>query len=372
MKIPAARSLALMIGAVAGFASPRGTAQELKSDEAVLFFPAMVWPSGGAWEIEMRAWVFEPERRRLARWLVVRALDLKLENLTPAERTIAEQRIQPFLVDNEGDRRLTVEVGQRRASLPASGPNGHATVRLEVADDELRAWRAAGVLSNQLLRVLVSGQQGTPRPAHVSLLLVPSEGVSVISDIDDTIKVSEVNDRPELLRNTFCRPMEAVTGMAPLYHRLAGKGAVFHYVSASPWQLYEPLAAFTASNGFPAGTFHLKPFRVKDGSFLALFTSPEEYKPPVIEELMARFPERRFILVGDSGERDPEIYGAVARKHPSQVALILIRIPPGMPHDPERWRQAFNHLPPDLWRVFTDPSAVSINGSGVFPTSPNP
>jgi len=184
--------------------------------------------------------------------------------------------------------------------------------------------------------------------------------------------VSEVGDRQELLRNTFCRPMRPVAGMATLYDRLKGQGAAFHYVSASPWQLYEPLSAFIASNGFPAGTFHLKQFRVKDGSFLGLFASPEPYKIAVIEELLARFPGRRFVLVGDSGERDPEIYGDLAGRHPSQVDQVLIRIPPGMPNDPERWRRAFGGLSPKLWQVFTDPSHVSLDAIGASQALPTP
>jgi phosphatidate phosphatase APP1 len=81
-------------------------------------------------------------------------------------------------------------------------------------------------------------------------------GIIVISDIDDTIKITQVHDRKATLRNTFLEPFRPVPGMADLYNSWAQKtGAQFCYVSASPWQLYSPLADFIRSNGFPAGVF---------------------------------------------------------------------------------------------------------------------
>ncbi|MEA1951128.1 MAG: phosphatase domain-containing protein [Planctomycetota bacterium] len=152
-----------------------------------------------------------------------------------------------------------------------------------------------------------------------------AEGISVISDIDDTIKHSRVTDRKALLANTFLRQFEPVPGMAELYRDWAQKGVVFHYVSGSPWQLYTPLAKFIRDEGFPAGSFALKNFRLKDPSSLGLLQSQESHKLVAIESIMKAFPRHRFILIGDSGEQDPEIYATVARKHPRQVAAICIR-----------------------------------------------
>lgn len=73
-------------------------------------------------------------------------------------------------------------------------------------------------------------------------------------------------------------------------------GAAFHSLSASLWQLYEPLAAFVRITGFPAGTFALKTFRWKDRSFFSLLANPEKYKAGVIEPLLTQCPERRFNL----------------------------------------------------------------------------
>lgn len=167
-----------------------------------------------------------------------------------------------------------------------------------------------------------------------------------------------MRNRHELIRNTFSRPFKPAPGMAALYASWAtNAGAQFHYVSAGPWQLYPPLSEFILSEGFPAGIFHMKYFRVKDETFWDLFKSPERYKPGVIEPMLKRFPERRFILVGDSGEKDPEIYGGIARRHKKQIAKICIR---DVTDDLEaRYLDAFEGLPRELWTIFKDPAELA-------------
>ena len=87
------------------------------------------------------------------------------------------------------------------------------------------------------LRYRADTSDGDERQLGGAVQLLPPRGVSVVSDVDDTIKISQVADHRELLNNTFLRPMEAVPGMPALYRRWAKDGAAFHYVTASPWQL---------------------------------------------------------------------------------------------------------------------------------------
>jgi phosphatidate phosphatase APP1 len=70
---------------------------------------------------------------------------------------------------------------------------------------------------------------------------------------------------------------------------------------------------------------------------------------------MKRFPSRRFILIGDSGERDPEIYAALARKFPRQVERLHIRGVTGQLADAPRYRKTFDALPAQSWTVFRHP-----------------
>ena len=67
---------------------------------------------------------------------------------------------------------------------------------------------------------------------------------------------------------------------------------------------------------------------------------------------MKAFPGRQFVLVGDSAERDPEIYGAAARLYPDRVAAIYIRQVGERSLDRPRAEQAFRGLSNELWTTF--------------------
>jgi phosphatidate phosphatase APP1 len=191
----------------------------------------------------------------------------------------------------------------------------------------------------------------------------------VISDIDDTIKITEVRNRHALLRNTFLREFTSVPRMAEFYQLIArSNDAQFHYVSASPWQLHVAIVEFLEIHNFPRGTFVMKEFRWKNRTFLSLFSDPEKYKPTVIEPLLKRFPKRHFILIGDSGERDPEIYAALARQYPEQIAAVYIRDVTGESATTARYTKAFRGLPNELWQVFSNPSELKP----FVDTSPTP
>ena len=329
----------------------------LKPDERVVFYPVPAWhdAAAGVWRVPVHALVFEPERRVLTTKLLRTALGLVAEPKDAAEKRFFEARAQLFLVDNERGRDVNVRVGERVFPIGKSPANGHARGEFQLTDAEVRSLAGADAKAISFRAIL---GEGDTREFRGTAQLLGETGLSVISDVDDTIKVTHVRDRHEVVRRTFYEPFQPVDGMAALFHDWAARGASFHYVSASPWQLYEPLAEFAATNGFPDGSWHLKQFRVKDGSFLALLDSPEKYKTAVIEPLLRQFPKRRFILVGDSGERDPEIYGALARKFPTQIQRVFIRDVTSEDANAARYEAAFKDVPAPKWRVFTKPEEI--------------
>ncbi len=358
-RLPGTRfALGLLLTASAAFG-----ASGLKPDEQVILYPALGRQVSGGWELQLHGLVYEPGRHTLMTAVLRKALGIDKDKLTVAEREIFRQRAEYFLVDNEREKSLTLELSSQSVALGTSEANGHFQALAVILSGALPANPAGQSLHNLVLPGRIAERKGKRRDIGLPLVLLADSGVSVISDIDDTIKISQVRDKRALVQNTFCKPFQPVQGMAAAYQRWAAEGAQFHYVTASPWQLYVPLAEFVRSNGFPAGTFHMKSFRVKDSSFLSLMKSPERYKPPVIEELFRQFPKRRFVLVGDSGEKDPEIYGALARKHPMQVARIFIRDVTGEPPTDARYRKAFRDLPESLWQVFQKPDALKWNAA---------
>lgn len=335
-------------------------AAQLKSDEQVILYPALARTVPGGWEARLHGIIYEPEREIILTKVMRRALGIDEEKLTPAEKAAFKERSAYFLVDNEHGKELPLTLAGRTWTLGTSAANGHFESRALLFATNLPPLPAGPADTNFTLTAHIPQRGGGRRelPLHVTLL--HSRGLSVISDIDDTIKISEVRDKRALVMNTFCRPFKPVPGLADTYRAWAREGAQFHYLTASPWQLYLPLSGFTRSNGFPAGSFHMKTFRVKDGTFASLFTSPERYKPAVIEELMRQFPDRRYVLVGDSGEKDPEIYAGIARRHPRRVVKILIRDVTSEPATAARYRKTFRGLPPQLWQVFEDARELSL------------
>lgn len=334
-------------------------ASDIEKDERIVFFPtvAHLSESGHEWVAWVHGWIYEPEANSLGRKAAVAGFRKMLGSQADGTSSdIFERRVWQFLVDNERGKGIAVQVGGKTFELERSSEDGHFFGPLR-----LDAQTANRLAPDGRLRYLAVTDENDTRRFEGTIHLVPPVGVSVISDIDDTIKVTEVTDRKKLVENTFFLPFRAVEGMPELYRRWADAGVEFHFVSGSPWQLYEPLAELARDAGFPSATFHLRRVRFKDSSVLSLLADPLEYKLQVIEPLMADFPARRFILVGDSGERDPEVYAAVAAKHPDQVLRIYIRDVTGQAADSPRYKAAFAQLPREKWQLFRDPREIREN-----------
>lgn len=146
---------------------------------------------------------------------------------------------------------------------------------------------------------------GMTEHCHGVVNLIDPEGISIISDIDDTIKETNISAGARIiLRNTFLKDMQEVPGMSKVYKEWWKQGAAIHYVSNSPWQLIPSLLEFFHTHKFPPGSAHL---RLHDSVLKTYFMEPGENKRRSIREILKDFPRRKFILVGDSGEIDMEM-----------------------------------------------------------------
>ncbi len=334
-------------------------ADAIEADENVQFFPGYARYRSGTLELLVRGWIFEPEtdsaRRRALLATLREALEIPEK---PAAREIFQKRAAYFLVDNERGKRLTIRLAGEPFTLEASDPAGHFGGVIPLTGALIQRVR------REARRGLCAFSAGTVgRPFAGQVQLIGERGLSVISDIDDTIKVSNVLDKKELIASTFEREFRAVDGMARLYRRLERRGAVFHYVSGSPWQLYPGLGEFRARAGFPFGSFHLRPFRLKDSTFFEFVKADQlPYKRGVIQEILRDFPLRQFIFIGDSGEKDPEVYASLARENPGRVRAILIRDvhpPAAAALQRARYTALFTDLPGRPFvKVFRDASEI--------------
>ena len=160
-----------------------------------------------------------------------------------------------------------------------------------------------------------------PRVKAKAGVLVPSREArfGVISDIDDTIVASNVTNKLRMIFTvalTNARTRKPFPGVAALYRALHARRNPVFYVSKSPWNLYAPLIEYLEIQGLPLGPLLLRDFG---------WRAEKEHKEKSIEDILRTYPKLRFVLIGDSGEKDPEIYAGVVRRHPERIRAIYIR-----------------------------------------------
>lgn len=334
-------------------------AASLKADEQVMLFPSTACRlADGRWRARVEAWVYELESRPGASQLFARYLGLDLSDLSAQDLARYEARTQLFRVDSESRRVLQIRFGSDLpVSLPASDSSGRVSAEVVVS---------AGTARPRVPRWLdytVLMRNDDPRAFSGSALALPDRGLSVVSDIDDTIKHTRVRDQREMLLNTFARPFGAVPGMADWMRQCAraDPSVSFHYVSSGPVQLYPPIAQFLQEQAFPRGSVHLRTIDLVQEIFGDV-AGARAHKLAAIGLLLSDFPKRRFVLVGDSGEQDPEIYGELAREHRGRIVAVMIRNVTGEGADAPRYAQAMRDFPRKVWTVFDDPVQLPRRG----------
>jgi phosphatidate phosphatase APP1 len=168
---------------------------------------------------------------------------------------------------------------------------------------------------------------GGPVRSTGSVLVPSGARFGIISDIDDTVVRSSATNALKmawivLLNNAHTRlPFE---GVATFYDALqrGADGQEYNpifYVSSSPWNIYDVLEDFLNVHSVPPG-----PLLLKDWS-LGVLGKHKDHKLGIIRRLLRTYPELPFVLIGDSGEEDPEIYRQAVREQPGRVRAIYIR-----------------------------------------------
>ncbi|KHJ33131.1 putative actin cytoskeleton organization protein app1 [Erysiphe necator] len=155
--------------------------------------------------------------------------------------------------------------------------------------------------------------------------LIEPKGISLISDIDDTVKNTSIDlGAREVFRNTFIRDLQDLTidGVKEWYNLMSDMGVEIHYVSNSPWQLFPTLLHFFKGAELPFGSYHLKSYT---GMLQGILEPASERKKPTIMKILSDFPDRSFILVGDSSEADLEVYCDIVLANPGRIMMVLIR-----------------------------------------------
>ncbi len=170
-----------------------------------------------------------------------------------------------------------------------------------------------------------------PARTSAEVMVAPASArFGIISDIDDTVLWTNVTNKLNMalmLARSNAHTRKPFKGVAAFYRALKhGAGGnednpVF-YVSSSPWHLFGPLVEFLRVQGIPLGPLLLRELGMRQ---VFKLTSHGNHKLEKIELILSYYPDMQFVLIGDSGEQDPEIYTEVVRRHPKQVKVIYIR-----------------------------------------------
>ena len=194
---------------------------------------------------------------------------------------------------------------------------GYFLVRLRAGLDVLTSPWTSGTVE------LAGEYRGVTDP-HTTPLEVRVAGqdarFGILSDIDDTILETGVERVGQMIRQTLTGSALTRTpfpGAAGLYRDLAAEANPVFYVSSSPWNLHAFLVAFLRHREFPLG-----PVLLRD---LLGTAAGREQKAGRIREILDLHPQLPFVLIGDSGEKDPEIYAEVVRAHPGRILAVYIR-----------------------------------------------
>lgn len=333
----------------------------LSEGKSIVFFNTYGCEEGDGSEtitLSIHGWIFEKKKQSLWRSFARKqwAKICHLPTSGPEYKTFTE-RAHYFFAHNRQNEKLIIQIGNKQIDLPLSQKDGHfkATFTLTKSNYELlpkSTWISYQIDEYPIKDPELKGQCN----------IISVNGISVISDIDDTMKVTNVLNEEEKLKNVFIRPFKSTPGTAKAYRKWEAQGAVFHYVSGSPWQLYPFLEDGIRNANFPQGSFDL---RTKDMSIYSFF-KPDEYnglkhKLAVIRKIIKTYPLRKFILVGDCSEQDPEVYSKIYDEFPANILHIFVREVEEADMSDVRFQNTFKDVPLNLWDIFSDGSTDLLN-----------
>ncbi|RYP82611.1 hypothetical protein DL769_001605 [Monosporascus sp. CRB-8-3] len=156
---------------------------------------------------------------------------------------------------------------------------------------------------------------------NATAYLVPREGFTIISDIDDILRVTRIYLPNEGILNTFARPFRPWENMPEIYALWSATipDVHFHYLTTTPEQAARNYMEFIYKT-YPLGSFDTRPLNFSD---IKATTAIRRF---LLDKIFATFPERKFVLVGDVSNADMmKAYPQLARDHPGQVQCIFLR-----------------------------------------------
>ncbi|KIY03138.1 uncharacterized protein Z520_01605 [Fonsecaea multimorphosa CBS 102226] len=319
------------------------------------------------WQAEFVACFFREGRKDLTKYVCAIAdlvgLDGKAGDDAAARKRI-EERVKPFVMAISPARTIQIKIPSpcdtgipHKRVLGPSNPNGISSQTL----------LTGGANDADGKTVVCTSDDDTFPGLKSKTRFVGPEGWGIISDIDDTVKVTMTPSPTGILHSTFADVPRTTPGMPEFYKVLneSFKSPAWFYLSASPYNLYPFLHDFLDAN-YPQGTIILRDasWMYLGGLLQSLTQGVKEYKTDRIEKIQSWLPNRKFVCIGDSTQSDPEAYAAMYAKYPDWIKAIYIRKVTEAPHmenknKNQRFIDAFKDVPDQVWRVFVDPKELA-------------
>jgi hypothetical protein len=148
--------------------------------------------------------------------------------------------------------------------------------------------------------------------------LVPNEGLTIISDIDDILRVTKIYEPEQGLLNSFARPFTPWENMPDIYANWSRSlpNMHFHYLTTTPEQVTRNYMQFIYST-YPGGSFDTRPLNFSDVS------ATLSIRKFLLDKIFQTFPQRKFILVADTSNSDVmKDYPQMATDYPGQVQCV--------------------------------------------------
>jgi phosphatidate phosphatase APP1 len=301
-------------------------------------------PSSPDWTLYNRGWYYEENR--------IQALLMEKSLEVIVRKDLDRNRIKMFTAEGKKNKNLCID-GLNREMCTQTDKDGRIKNLFTITDREMQSFRQPGGNGGKVLFQVSVPKKNLQTISEV--YLCDDNGITFISDIDDTIKITGVSSTTQTLINTFSGEFKAVPGMADQYRYWEAKyNATFAYLTASPDQLYPFLKEFFIREQFPSGSAHMRHFTWLDKNFIDFFMSADymKKKSETLQMFLQNTNHRLFVLIGDIFQKDPMIYADIYAEYPNRIARIFIRKYNNDDEGQAKLEIIFKDVPRNKWATF--------------------
>jgi len=247
--------------------------------------------------------------------------DLSTNNLNSTQQSLLQNRTQDLASIPIPNANLTATV-----SVNGSAVTNSSGIALQTTDEvgEIDQFvEVPGLGSGDITKtqVVQTGILNITGPGNGTTILVPTSGISIVSDIDDVLRITKVYVPNQGLFDSFVQPYVNVPGIPELFAKWASSlsGVAFHYDTTTPVELTRTYVEYLFDN-FPIGSLEMRPINISDPSQIL------EARQDSLTRLYQTFPQRKFVLVGDTSSSTLlSAYPQITMQFPNQTACIFIR-----------------------------------------------